>query len=175
MALSPAIGAHPLATSDLIIEIRPRFICRYYGTRAQLVAEGLIPAGLQWPNGRARANFSDARFDYWLERNRVPGTKGPVKSWIDGDYWVLDSTPKGQRMSWADRQIIEKQRELAELSQFNSPARQLQIHRAVAAKFDAAYQGFLTRALGDAAPRKRGRPAKAINTTQSTQSQGATA
>lgn len=172
MALSPAIGAHPLAVSDLIIDIRPRFICRYYGTSAQLVAEGLIPSGLQWPSRRDRARFSDDRFDYWLERRRAPGTKGPVKDWIDGDYWTLDSTPKGPRISWVEHQIVEKQRELAELNQFNSPARQLRVNRAVAAKLDSAYQGFLTRALGDMAPRKRGRPAK---TTNPTKSQGATA
>jgi len=167
MAQSPSMGATALATSDLIIDIRPHFICRYHGTRAQLVAEGLIPDGLQWPNGKNRINFSDSRFDYWLERNRVPGTKGPMSDWINGDYWVLDASPKGQRADWQTREIQIKQRELDDLKKRGSPEWQKSWHSAYTAKQDTKYMAFRTHLLGDMAPRKRGRPAHApVNQTQ---------
>lgn len=167
MALSPAIGATALFTSDLIIDITPHFICRYYGTSAQLVAEGLIPAGLQWPLRNRRVSFEDAQFTYWLERNRVPGTKGPMSSWIDGDYWVLDITPKGQRLDWKSRQIQIKQREIDEIKSHGTSGWAKTWSAAYKAKQDDRYMAFRTRLLGEMAPRKRGRPAK--NTATQTQ------
>lgn len=173
MAQSPSTGATALATSDLIIRIDPHFVCRYYGTSAQLVAEGLIPDGLKWPPGRNRINFSDARFNYWLERNRVPGTKGPMSEWCNGDYWVLDSAPHGQGKSWNDHEILIKQREIADLRRRRSPEWEALFYRAYQARQDAKYMAFRTQMIGDMAPpRKRGRPAKS---NQPTQSQGASA
>lgn len=175
MAQTLSAGASALVTSDIFVNIEPNFICRYYGTSAQLVAEGLIPADFQWPLRNRRVFFEDDRFTYWVERNRVPGTKGPISGWIDGDYWLLDVSPKGQRHDWQTREIQIKQRELADLKKHGSPEWQKSWSGAFAAKQDTKYMAFRTQLFGEMTPRKRGRPVKSNQTTIFTQSQGATA
>lgn len=161
-------GTAALIASDLVIEITPRWICRFRGTRAQLVAEGLIPSDFKWPHRTQHQSWEAGKFEYWVKRCRPEGIKGPQSGWADGDYWVLDMSVKGT--DYTTYKIQEKARELAELVQGRSSEWSKTWDRAYKAKQDDKYLAFRTRLLGDMAPRKRGRPAKS-NTPE--QSQGA--
>jgi len=72
-----ALGVPALVASDLMIEIHPRWLCRFRGTAEQLVAEGLIPEGFKWPCKTERHSWGSGAFDYFLERCRPEGIKGP--------------------------------------------------------------------------------------------------
>lgn len=172
MAKLPTEGASALASSDLIIEIIPFFICRYRGSAAQLQAEGLIPTGFKWPGHSSTACFEDARFKYRVESAKPPGAKGTRRAWFGCDYWVVDVTVKGQRISHVACRIQEKIRELAELYQHGSPEWEARFNKVLAAGRDDVYQKFRANTLGSMVPRGRGRPAK---TAAATQSKGATA
>lgn len=77
------------AECELAIEIWPRFCTNWSGSAAQLQAEGLIPRDFVWPRRREAKRWESALFDCWLVRRRPPGRKGPMKQWVDGDYWRL--------------------------------------------------------------------------------------
>lgn len=163
---SPGMAA--LAASDLVIEIVPLWICRFRGTCAQLVAEGLIPADFKWPHRTQRQCWEAGKFEYWVSRCRPEGIKGPQSVWADGDYWELDVSLKG-RGNYMDYLLQKKTMELAELIRGKSKAWSKEWNLAYKARQDDKYMAFRTHLLGDLAPRKRGRPAK----TAQQQTQGA--
>ena len=166
MAKSLPMGASALIASDLTVKIVPRFISRFYGTRAQLEAEGLIPPGFKWPHRRETEYWNVGQFRYWVQRHRPAGLKGPVSVWQDGDYWVLDISPVKGR---ADHTIYARTQALTEAIYSRSPAGARQFSAWWKAKQDDSYMAFRAQLLGDMAPRKRGRPAKTIvNTTEVT-------
>lgn len=151
--------------SDLTIEITPRWNSRYRGTRAQLVAEGLIPDDFEFPRRTQRKYWEAGKFKYWMERRRPDGIKGQQGAWADGDYWVLDMSLKG--FNHQTYQIQEKAREMDELVQGRSSEWSKTFDRAYKAQQDDKYMAFRTLLLGDLAPRKRGRPAKSSTPKQS--------
>lgn len=104
---SPAI-----CDGDVLIDIRPPSTVYWYGTRAQLEAEGIIPANAKWdPHGEDE--WEDNRFEYRLipigakRRGRVSRTE---------DQWRFerfDRRYKGMG-SWPES-IFENERERARL------------------------------------------------------------
>lgn len=106
-------GAFPLA--ELVVIIRPHGcdFWAYEGTRAQLEAEGVIPPGLDWPEGARPRTWEDARFAFSLRRVRPEGLRGPQRLWINGDWWRLRCDDK-QAMSYPERALHEKAQALAE-------------------------------------------------------------
>lgn len=158
------VGKTALLASDLIIEILPRWSCRFRGTAEQLIAEGLIPDGFKWPAKTQRHNWDDGQFDYWLQRCRPEGLKGPQSAWANGDYWVIDKSPKG-RVEYSEHLIYMKKLELAEIIRRGQPESNQIWYLAYKAREDGRYMAFRTRLLGDLAPRKRGRPVKSTATT----------
>lgn len=161
--------------ADLLISIHPRACTRFHGTAAQLVAEGLIPDGFEWPRKASRASFEMGKFTHWLGRCRPEGVKGPMSIWTEGDYWCL------QRSLIADEgkggqaaQLYEKSMELAEIMRRNTPEWMRVFNRAWETRKDAKYQAFRLQLLGEP-KRGRGRPAKTATTTTQVNTQGATA
>lgn len=149
---------------ELRIEIRPYDLdlAEYYGTRAQLEAEGVIPKDTEWPRAAAALRWECGKFVFLLRRARPDGMRGPMKLWIEGDWWCLrweliDQPDHGTR------EIKRKARELEEAVYRASAAgqreRAAQWGRLQEARHDKAFQRL--KALVVPAPKKRGRPAKA--------------
>jgi hypothetical protein len=159
-------GAPALISSDLVIEITPRWICQFRGTRAQLIAEGLISSDFKFPHRTEIQDWESGKFSYWMRRCRPEGMKGPQSVWANGDYWVVCQSLKGANCT--TYQIQEKTRELAELVQGKPSDWYKTWSRAYDAKQDDRYIAFRTAMLGDMAPRKRGRAAK-VKTAEQTQ------
>lgn len=79
---------HPgIDGSEMLINLRPYGwqTWEYEGTRAQLEAEGVIPAGTEWPQHRNTAQWEDGRVRWSLSRTRPNGMKGPMRLWTTGD------------------------------------------------------------------------------------------
>ena len=148
-----AASAHPAAAStttperELKIHIYKRSFefWEYEGTRAQLEAEGVIPPGTEWPQGRQNHFWSHGGLRFWLSRTRPEGTKGPMSVWSTGDWWCLrcDTPYDG---NYADWRIKQKARELAQAIYAQTPAGRREwnecFSRYWAAHSDAAFQAF---------------------------------
>lgn len=157
--------AHALssAPADLLVTIHPRACTRYYGSAAQLIAEGLIPDGFQWPQRDRHVSFEVGPFTHWLTRCRPDGIKGPKSVWVDGDHWCLQrSLTADAGTGWQAARIYEKKMELADIVRRNTPEWERLFFRALETQKDARYQAFRQQLLGE--PRRRGRPAKTANT-----------
>ncbi|MBT9505511.1 hypothetical protein [Rhodoferax sp.] len=146
--------------SDLVISITPRAHTEYRGTAAQLIAEGLIPDGFKWPVGSGRLYYKLGEFTFWLGRRRPEGHKGPMCSWMDGDYWFVRRGLTSQE--WGGYQaadIYEKQQELAFVLYRGSPQFNFLFNRAYKARSDDKYMAFRNRLTGEPKP-GRGRPSR---------------
>ena len=101
-----------LIASDLVVRIRPRDFTTWEGSSAQLKAEGLIPEGFEWPQGQWDRTWSSNRWHYWLRRCRPPGLKGPMRLWVNGDWWDLRRTrpcDQGSALIYERRQELERE------------------------------------------------------------------
>lgn len=135
----------------------------YEGTRAQLEAEGVIPADTRWPDGTQAVYWEDGRFSWGLRRKRPEGLKGPMKLWTRGDWWVLRcDLLNGPDL--AMRRILDKKRELELVIYQNSPAGIREAYarseRVRDAARDIAFQHFKT-LIPCLIPPPRGRKPKA--------------
>jgi hypothetical protein len=173
----PAGGLEPLPASgngetgavrdggnEMTIEIWRSFwgFWEYKGTRAQLEAEGVVPAGSEWPNGRQSLYWQAGGLSFCLRRARLEGRKCPSKVGVYGDWWSL----RCDMRSGPDTKaliILEKQRELAETIRVFSPAGQQEIKaefdRYLATTKDQAFQAFKAKIPG-LVRAKRGRKPK---------------
>jgi hypothetical protein len=64
-------------------------ITEYYGTKAMLESEGIIPEGFEWPEGYNNVCWNDDQFNYRLRRNRPEGAKGSRKQFATVDWFEL--------------------------------------------------------------------------------------
>ncbi|HEX7685221.1 MAG TPA: hypothetical protein VF446_17085 [Trinickia sp.] len=63
-------GVQPLDLGELtIIMLYDYQYSEYWGTRAQLEAEGVIPDDFEWPEGFNSAYWQSGPFDFWLRQN----------------------------------------------------------------------------------------------------------
>jgi len=77
--------ARPITTpTELVVCLNPYNLdyCEYFGTRAMLEAEGILPENINWPEGFDGNRWDDGRFKYWLRRVRPEGIKGPKKAFL---------------------------------------------------------------------------------------------
>lgn len=150
---------------DLLVSITPRAYTRYYGTSAQLTAEGLIPDGFKWPHKANRVSFEMGQFTHWMGRSRPAGIKGPMSIWTTGDYWFLQrSLTADEGSGFIKAQLYEKKMELADLVRRNTAEWEHVFNRAWKTRNDKKYQTFRLQLMGDP-KRGRGRPAKAVITS----------
>lgn len=103
--VTPATGieAAPTPERELNIDIWPDHFAFYDGTADQLQAEGLIPAGFEWPRGRDSKDWEDGKFKYGLRRMRPDGHNGPMRSWLELDNWRLRVSVVGRDRHWYAR------------------------------------------------------------------------
>jgi hypothetical protein len=104
---------HQHVECELHIEIDKDQRVRYEGTRAQLEDEGIIPEGTKWPVGKNSVDWEANGLVFWLSRCRPRDMKGPMKLWLEGDFWKLSFSPRGH--SCMDGAIKGKARELREM------------------------------------------------------------
>lgn len=162
---SAAAAQEPQAERELMVSLRPHGLgfWEFEGTRAQLEAEGVIPAATEWPaTGAAREEWKAGRLRFSLRRARPPGLKGPMRLWVNGDWWALRCELIGGP-SHHEQRVIDARRALEREAFLASAAGQRawneQCRRRCAAERDSAFQVFKTRVPGLVAP-KRGRKAK---------------
>ena len=142
----------------------------YEGTRAQLEAEGIIPAGTEWPQGKNILYWDQGRLRFRLCRIRPEGSKGPMATWVNGDCWCLrcETTDDSFGMGW---RIKQKARELAQAIYDVSPEgrreRDARWARYWVAQKDTAFQAFKNALIPQS--KKPGRPAKPRTTPSNLQ------
>lgn len=170
----------PVTTTEQAIESSLKVIVypldwgfsEYQGTRAQLEAEDIVPAGTEWPEGGQSVRWEKGLLKFELKRTRPDGMKGPMKLWLAGDYWNLRWGPKVQP-DHGTCAIMKKKAELkAEMfRQSYEGQRQRMAHweRYCKARGDKAFQAFKDAIVPQR--KKPGRPAK----TTATQTQGTSA
>lgn len=158
-------SSHKLpAERELIIDVHRDDCVLYRGTAAQLIAEGVIPEGLEWPRASTNKTWQANGFDYWLFRVRPEGHKGPMRSWLELDNWSIRVKVTGRDWRWHQQeQIKKKAKALADEIYGLSPAGRSEwfIHcdRLWAARKDAAYQAFKAKFIPER--KKPGRKPKA--------------
>ncbi|WDD94662.1 hypothetical protein Bsp3421_004796 [Burkholderia sp. FERM BP-3421] len=99
---SSEASARPLDIGELTIILRPMdmSMSQYIGTRMQLEAEGVIPAGTKWPDGYRDLIWVADGLRFHLRRERPEGAKGSRRDFIDCDNWVLRMQRPGS--NWPD-------------------------------------------------------------------------
>lgn len=166
---SPQSLALDAVNQTLIVSIRPfdLDLSEYFGTRSALEAEGCIPAGIDWPDAGRSVKWEKGPLKFELKRKRPEGMKGPMKRWLEGDYWSLRCVPKGP-VDHATLRILSMKAELDAEIYRQSPEGQRQWHleyqKLVNARGDTAFQAFKNALV----PRRRspGRPRKATSIEQ---------
>lgn len=136
------------------------FLWEIEGTRAQLQAEGLVPAGVVWlASGFDSQSWTAHSTRFELRRVRPDGAKGPRALFASVDLWCLRGSPL-RSMSYEDVIDRRKRRQLIaqawELSPEGKQETNLRIARAIAAREDAAFQRFITQ-VAARPPRSRSR------------------
>lgn len=75
--------------TELIVILSVPGVAHFYGTRAMLEAEGVLPLAMLWPSGFNCARWTAGRFKFVLCRTRPRGAKGPRSAFADVDWWHL--------------------------------------------------------------------------------------
>lgn len=83
-----------VAARWLSINYIPGIWATFEGTRAQLLAAGLVPGDLDWPQGDAQARWVCDQLDFMLFGCRP---LGPNEHCIAGDWWWL----RVRHVEWA--------------------------------------------------------------------------
>lgn len=94
---------------EITISVYPGDYVEYEGTADQLLAEGLIADGFEWPRAAADAHWEVDGFDFRLRRTRPTGHKGPMRSWLEMDNWLVRVRKAG--MHWCQRRAVEQKAE----------------------------------------------------------------
>ena len=82
MQHSASTTAEAQTEREFTVSIRPHALdfWEYFGTRAQLEAEGVIPSGMEWPaTGAKEVGWKEGRLKFGLRRIRPEGLKGPMR------------------------------------------------------------------------------------------------
>lgn len=101
-------------------------ISEYHGTRAALEAEGVIPAGTEWPaDGFDDVWWRDDKFEYAMRRNRPDGVSGPRKMFSSVDWWALRITPINRKNP--RQEAIERKKKSLEDEIFSQSAEGMRV------------------------------------------------
>lgn len=162
-SIAKSASAPASATAELSNEITIVFHGRigcteFLGTRAQIEAEGIVPAGVEWPgDGFESVMWEAGAVNYLLRRVRPVGAKGPRRAFAQVDHWCLRTM---LIYPLAIQRTIEiKEAELRAAIHRASPQGQAEacaaIRAVMAAKGDDRFQTFLSQVPGGAIQRAR--------------------
>lgn len=147
-AATPTAGTSnsaPAGEPELRVEVLRDHDWAYRGTRAQLEAEGVIPAG-EWPQETETRVWTTGGVQFSLRRIRPDGFKGPKRLWAAADCWVLQGRKPQGADNWQVR-IRELQRQIAKLEFARSPEGQREFQVYWRATEDNHFQAFKKRLL----------------------------
>ena len=114
--------AETVAKSELHIEMVKYMHVQFSGTRAQLIEEGLIPDGLEWPKKQLeQVSWQVGTYDYALRRCRPPGLKGKQSVWAQSDYWTLWLRPEDASSKFTNRRFELTLLETRNVNEQNTP------------------------------------------------------
>lgn len=126
---------------ELTVIIRSVF-STFIGSRSQIVAEGVVPPMMKWPQGFNSISWEAAGLIYRLKRQRPEGAKGPRRAFLECDNWALFMFPIDDEQV----EIARKSRELALALQRLTPEwqeqRKRQLRLYYAACEDEKFQAF---------------------------------
>ncbi len=156
-APASATAEFPDEISISIYKSGPATWAEFHGTRAQIEAEGLVPATTQWPpSGYSQVCWDDGALMYLLRRVRPIGAKGPRRAFAQIDHWSLRTVLLG--VHWTAREIALKRSELQALCHRVSPQGRAEwsahIHAHEAAQNDQRFGAFLGQITGRIASRQ---------------------
>lgn len=152
-------------TPELGIRIRfSDFKADWWGTRAQLEAEGFIPDGTLWPEGKRCTRVETATALLCIYRVGYDITEPNAQTLYHVHHYSRKNDVREQR-------IAKKLREALDIAAIGGPEWTTAYHKHCEARRDDAFQDFKNKLLG---LKKRGRPARST-ATPNTQSQGASA
>ncbi|CAE6835357.1 hypothetical protein [Paraburkholderia domus] len=144
---------------ELEIEIVRDQKARYYGSRAQLEDEGIVPEGTEWPSGRESLRWYVGELEFWLRRCRPRDMKGPAKLWMEGDFWFLHISRFGEGCT--DWDVRRHQRALKEAIYWASEQGRHHamdtIERSIEADADQDFQAFMAKLSTLTPPERRPR------------------
>lgn len=171
MASNTIVAVHEAAERELRIEIRRDDYAKFVGTAAQLVSEGLIPEGVEWPLADSEKRWEVNGIVYRLYRVRPVGHKGPKGSWLNLDNWAIRIGVIGRDFDWRTRRLLERQAEELRAAQYrytDEGSREWRENhdRWWCAHEDKAYQAFKAK-VPNLIPPRRGRPPKRAAATDS--------
>lgn len=152
-------------TPELGIRIRfSDYKADWWGTRAQLEAEGFIPDGTLWPTGKkwVRIEIATEYFCIFRVGGDRDGTEPNEQTLYRVEHW-------SRRVDGRQRMIERKLREALDLAAVGGPEWEAGWQKQHAADRDSAFQEFKNKLFG---LKKRGRPAKAHPTTDTTKTHG---
>lgn len=155
---------HAALERELHISIWRDYWAQFEGCAAQLIAEGLIPDNFKWPHASDSEYWEVNGFEYWLRRTRPEGHKGPQKSWLGIDNWVVRVTVSGRDYNWSRRRDLERRAEELRAELYGRPVEGLQkletnFARYLEAHRDKSFQAFKS-LIPALVSRKRGRKPK---------------
>jgi len=132
--------------SNLTVEITECCIA-WYGSRADLEDEGLIPAGTVWPEGGSKLHWSGKTARFELRRTARPFGDKTRGAWRTGDYFrLLQWSQAVQNAGSADGfgSFVQKaERQLQRARWEASPAGREQWRRVLNARYDTAFMAML--------------------------------
>lgn len=133
-SLEANASIRPIDIGELTILLDPQSgHASYIGVRAQLEAEGIVPATTEWPEGFEVVRWVAGDNEFWLRRDRPEGAKGPRRDFLNCDNWRLGILRRNK--NHFDHQIMRKAEELRKMIHRDSRA-----GRAAFSKFWAALQ-----------------------------------
>lgn len=130
------------ATGELTIHICPRAYEDWYGSRAQLEAEGFVIPDGEWPDAFDDLRWQAAGFNYWLRRQRPEGAKGPRKAFAGCDHWFIRRSLTATAGHWNEAALYEKRQELADLQRRQTREGSAQFERYWESTKDKRFQTF---------------------------------
>ncbi|URI11428.1 hypothetical protein MW290_21020 [Aquincola tertiaricarbonis] len=150
-----AIDAKPVSCipgasegADLSLTVVAMGYDLWEGTSAQLAAEGLIPAGFEWPSRDQWKGWTAGPMHYLLHRRKPHGFKGPRRAWMELDHWRLRRTLATHRNdAFFHARLHEARQELACLEWGQTAQGREAFRRWLQAGDDRAFQRFLKAAL----------------------------
>ena len=148
---SPSAKSAPLQASsadepDILINIYPRGATSWYGSAGQLCEEGLVPSDFKWPIANQTITWAENELFYSLSRCRPPALRGPMKLWLDGDYWRVRVEVESERCNgFAAAILYEKRQQLQAEEWRQSPDGQAWRKRRVDAILDKHFCAFKDR------------------------------